>query len=394
MLAYYGYTISPNQIETGEGFLICRNVPIARTGEQEYAGNELGLDTSGVVKVFRPPEEVFDPAALASFEGKPVTNDHPPNLVTPDDVSLYEMGHAQNIRRGEGEWDGYVLADLHIHDRQLIDAIQSGKREISCGYECEYADNGDGTYTQKRIRGNHIAVVDRGRAGKKAAILDAKKEREVNMFKKSFLELFGAASKDKSPEEISRLAMDAVEALEDTKEPLEEKPKEAPVSEDSKEKPYESIDEDVLDGLAEKIMAKIAEKQAAKETDPMQDMIEKLTGGEAEVQPEGDAFGEEAQTVPAEEMDGTGCVDKALAASILKAMQPTVAGIKDAKERTAVADALIRCVTTKDSANGIGQLLHVSQAAAKKRASTKKTVDYDAIQASYDAMNPHKKKEA
>lgn len=394
MLAYYGYTISPNQIETGEGFLICRNVPIARTGEQEYAGNELGLDTSGVVKVLRPPEEVFDPAALASFEGKPVTNDHPPNLVTPDDVSLYEMGHAQNIRRGEGEWDGYVLADLHIHDRQLIDAIQSGKREISCGYECEYADNSDGTYTQKRIRGNHIAVVDRGRAGKKAAILDAKKEREVNMFKKSFLELFGAASKDKSPEEISRLAMDAVEALEGTKEPLEEKPKEAPVSEDSKEKPYESIDEDVLDGLAEKIMAKIAEKQAAKETDPMQDMIEKLTGGEAEVQPEGDAFGEEAQTVPAEEMDGTGCVDKALAASILKAMQPTVAGIKDAKERTAVADALIRCVTTKDSANGIGQLLHVSQAAAKKRASTKKTVDYDAIQASYDAMNPHKKKEA
>ena len=24
MLAYYGYTVSPNQIETGEGFLICR----------------------------------------------------------------------------------------------------------------------------------------------------------------------------------------------------------------------------------------------------------------------------------------------------------------------------------------------------------------------------------
>ena len=36
MLAYYGYTISPNQIETGEGFLIYKNVPIARTGTQEY----------------------------------------------------------------------------------------------------------------------------------------------------------------------------------------------------------------------------------------------------------------------------------------------------------------------------------------------------------------------
>ena len=43
MLAYYGYTISPNQIETGEGFLICKNVPIARTGTQEYLGREMGL---------------------------------------------------------------------------------------------------------------------------------------------------------------------------------------------------------------------------------------------------------------------------------------------------------------------------------------------------------------
>ena len=43
MLAYYGYAISPNQIETGEGFLICRNVPIARIGDQEYLGRETGL---------------------------------------------------------------------------------------------------------------------------------------------------------------------------------------------------------------------------------------------------------------------------------------------------------------------------------------------------------------
>ena len=44
MLAYYGYTISPNQMETVEGFLICRNVPIARTGEMEYLESELKQD--------------------------------------------------------------------------------------------------------------------------------------------------------------------------------------------------------------------------------------------------------------------------------------------------------------------------------------------------------------
>ena len=71
MITYYGYTISPNQLETGEGFLICRNVPIARTGTQDYLGTEVGKDTQDVVTVNRPEEEVFSPAAMASFEGKP-----------------------------------------------------------------------------------------------------------------------------------------------------------------------------------------------------------------------------------------------------------------------------------------------------------------------------------
>ena len=168
MLAYYGYTISPNQIETGEGFLICKNVPIARTGTQDYLGSELGLsggDSGRIIAVIRSPDEVFSEAALASFEGKPVTNDHPPGLIGPDDVKTYEMGHAQNIRRGTGEWKDFMIADLHIHDRDLIDAIQNGKREISCGYECDYVKNADGTYSQKNIRGNHVAVVDRGEPG-------------------------------------------------------------------------------------------------------------------------------------------------------------------------------------------------------------------------------------
>ena len=128
MQAYYGYTLSPNQIETNDGFLICRNVPIARTGVQDYAGSEIGLDSAEIVHVDRPADEVFSDAALASFEGKPVTDEHPPQLLSPETATLYEKGHAQNIRRGTGEWDGYVIADRHIHDRDLIDKIQNGKR--------------------------------------------------------------------------------------------------------------------------------------------------------------------------------------------------------------------------------------------------------------------------
>ena len=225
MLAYYGYTVSPNQIETGEGFLICRNVPIARTGDQEYLGRELGLsgaDAEKIVVVHRYPEEVFSDAALASFEGKPTTDDHPPELLTPDTASMYEKGHAQNIRKGTDEWEGYVIADLHIHDRGLIDAIQRGKREISCGYECEYVSDGSGAFSQKNIRGNHIAVVNRGRAWKRAAILDSntvkkdqakRPERKAMKKKGLFFKIFGQAVKDKSPEEIEQLAMDAADAF-------------------------------------------------------------------------------------------------------------------------------------------------------------------------------------
>lgn len=396
MIQYYGYTISPNQIETGEGFLICRNVPISRTGDQEYMGWEIGIPGAGggqIVTVHRPPEEVFSTAALASFEGKPVTNDHPPVLIGPDDVKTYEMGHAQNVRRGEGEWEEYTLADLHIHDRELIDAVQSGKREISCGYECEYVPNGDGTYTQRNIRGNHVAVVERGRAGKRAAILDSDKkkakepERKENMNKKGlFFKLFGQAVKDKSPEEIEQMAMDAAAALE------AEKPADGQ-AEGQKEEPAKETasDEAVIDAIAEKILAKLEEKGACKKKEETKDALdaalEKLTEGGDPGQ-----AGETEKTsgdTEKETRTGTG-MDRSTAAGILKAMRPAVAAIKDEKERLAVSDALIRLVMAEDTQDDISAVLKASQANGKKAAVSTVTVDTDAIQDAYDAMNPHR----
>ena len=396
MIQYYGYTISPNQIETGEGFLICRNVPISRTGDQEYMGWEIGIPGAGggqIVTVHRPPEEVFSTAALASFEGKPVTNDHPPVLIGPDDVKTYEMGHAQNVRRGDGEWEEYTLADLHIHDRELIDAVQSGKREISCGYECEYVPNGDGTYTQRNIRGNHVAVVERGRAGKRAAILDSDKkkakepERKGNMNKKGlFFKLFGQAVKDKSPEEIEQMAMDAAAALES------EKPADGQ-AEGQKEEPAKETasDEAVIDAIAEKILAKLEEKGACKKKEETKDALDAAL----EKLEEGGDPGQAGETEKAsgdtekETRTGTG-MDRSTAAGILKVMRPAVAVIKDEKERLAVSDALIRLVMAEDTQDDISAVLKASQANGKKAAVNMVTVDTDAIQDAYDAMNPHR----
>ena len=412
MLAYYGYTISPNQLETGEGFLICKNVPIARTGSQDYLGRELGLtdgNADKIIAVIRSPDEVFSEAALASFEGKPVTNDHPPTLIGPDDVKTYEMGHAQNIRRGTGEWKDFMIADLHIHDRDLIDAIQNGKREISCGYECDYVKNTDGTYSQKNIRGNHVAVVDRGRAGKRAAILDSDKnkaekpERKAMNKKGLFFKIFGQAVKDKSPEEIERLAMDAAAAM-DAEEPEAEKtgpenktdPKEEHEEKEEKKTPTkDAAFLDALDKKVDKLLAIFDEAAKEEEKDPMDEAIASLEGTKDEDPEKEEEKKGDAKVVPAEEMDGKSSegMDKAVALGILKAMRPTVAAIQDPAQRKSVSDALIKLVTTNDAKNDISAILNASRANAKKAADKAPAMDVEKCQAAYDARNPHKRKE-
>ena len=97
MIAYYGSKISKHMTQTPEGFLICRDVPVARIGTQDYLARELGLDgePDRPVTVERRPEDVFDPAAIASFEGKDVTYTHPPEMLAPENQSAYSKGHAE-----------------------------------------------------------------------------------------------------------------------------------------------------------------------------------------------------------------------------------------------------------------------------------------------------------
>ena len=181
-MQYYGNRLSENiSRREPEGYLLCLNVPVARTGTQDYLPEELGLAPGsfsfasgpGLVSVYRPEEEVFAPETMASFEGMPVTNDHPADGVDVENIRRLQMGHAHNIRRGTGEESDLLLADLIITDERLIEAILNGKREISCGYTYELAEE-NGRYIQRKIRGNHIAVVDAGRAGHRVSIKDHK----------------------------------------------------------------------------------------------------------------------------------------------------------------------------------------------------------------------------
>lgn len=174
-LSYYGSKISNNITELSDGCILCSNVPIARTGTYKYLREEVGLDGSGIVDVYRTDEEVFNATAIASFEGKAFTDTHPVVDVDVNNWSIYAKGDVRNVRRGKGELSNCLVADIIIRDPIVIDEVKSGvKREISSGYECEYVEE-NGKIYQRNIRGNHVALVQAGRAGSQVKIYDESK---------------------------------------------------------------------------------------------------------------------------------------------------------------------------------------------------------------------------
>jgi len=166
--------IGPRRSKTPEGFLLCQAVPIARVGVMLYGPGEVPVEVGedGIAYISRTADELFRPECLASFEGKPVTNEHPPEDVTPDNWTKLAKGTVFNVRQGAGEDADVILADLLITDAQMIREIEAMKREVSAGYEADYEQTGEGQGVQTAILGNHVALVERGRCGPRCAIGD------------------------------------------------------------------------------------------------------------------------------------------------------------------------------------------------------------------------------
>jgi hypothetical protein len=202
MLQWYTVTdLGPKQSLTPEGFLVARDVPVARTGVQLYQRHELpGLNVPGtgaMVAVDREPAEVFDPDSIASAEGKPITNEHPADLVTPDTWSDLAIGTMQNARRGTGDTANLVLADLLFTTRKGIDAVRKGKRALSVGYLADYRPTGLNAARQINIKVNHVALVDAGRCGAACYIGDSRSfqgRKQMSSVRLRTRDLYGEAA--------------------------------------------------------------------------------------------------------------------------------------------------------------------------------------------------------
>ena len=180
-LFYSKSALSENIHELPDGSLLCLNVPIARIGEQTYTSEELPdlqADSQGLIIAERHADDVFAKRTIASFEGATMTVQHPGEEVTPDNWRELSVGHGENVRQGSGQQQDLLVCDLLIKERRAIELVRQGVREISCGYLAEYEQIEPGRARQRNIIGNHIALVDKGRAGPRVAIKDQLKQGE------------------------------------------------------------------------------------------------------------------------------------------------------------------------------------------------------------------------
>lgn len=169
-----------------DGRLRVESTPISKANICGYFGREipdhakLGLNPEKTYRLLRDPVELKKGAA--SFNGIPVLDDHPapPSRVTADNPQKdIVVGATMNDTCFEAP---YLKNGLVVWDGALIEKITSGEqRELSCGYDYT-PDMTPGTYQgapydgrMTNIRGNHLALVEKGRAGPDVLVADTAK---------------------------------------------------------------------------------------------------------------------------------------------------------------------------------------------------------------------------
>lgn len=162
----------------------------ARTGVYDYLASELGLTDrkpNDIVKVMRPPEEVFDAESLSSYSHVDVTDNHPSELVTAETFKKVVTGTVISPGTQDGD---FVAFEAIIKDADTIKLVESGKVQVSPGYTAIYDKAPEGVgydFVQREIRINHLAIVPFGRGGSHVKIFDSNNSG-VKLMKKVVLD--------------------------------------------------------------------------------------------------------------------------------------------------------------------------------------------------------------
>lgn len=216
--------LSEHRYKTPEGYLVCVDSILSRTGKQTYSRDELFKDgCNDEVEVERSAEEVFSEKTLASFENKPLTIEHPEEDVTPANHNKYSVGFIRDIKRGKDGSEDVMLGTIVVTDAEAIELIETGKlKELSCGYDCDIED--EDNPQQRNIRGNHVALCEKGRAGI-ARIVDSIKDEQSSKLGdkvrfRNRVYVIIKVQKGKS-DDVARLTLRPLERFDENDKPFE-----------------------------------------------------------------------------------------------------------------------------------------------------------------------------
>lgn len=160
------------------GFFEVKRNPISKVGVFPYSGRSIGgEEPDRIYHVYRPAEELGSAECIESFKLLPFVDEH--HMVGDGGMPAEQKGVHGTTGEDVFFEDGTLYSNLKVFSNALANLIEGGKRELSCGYRCEY-EFAPGEYNgvkydaiQRNIRGNHLALVEEGRMGKEVAVLDS-----------------------------------------------------------------------------------------------------------------------------------------------------------------------------------------------------------------------------
>lgn len=151
--------------------------PISKVGVFPYMGSEIGApEPDRIYKVYRSADELSSAETIASFNLLPLIDDH--EFLGTDGTPAEKKG-VQGTTGETTSFDApYLKNNLRVYSQFLQDLITSGKTELSPSYRCDYDftagvfDGESYDAIQRNIRGNHLALVQKGRTGPDVAVQD------------------------------------------------------------------------------------------------------------------------------------------------------------------------------------------------------------------------------
>lgn len=194
---------------TDQGYLKTK-ATLTRVGVFDYRNSD-----GTIRRELRLPEEVFKPVSMDSFANLAVTDDHPPVLLNSENTSQYSKGHTYPEVKRDGD---HLTTFVVVVDEDTIKKVQNGKQELSNGYVCDL-ELSKGIWNgkkydaiQRNIRGNHVAIVDKGRAGHSARLtLDNAEITDFAELVESDLNREDSHNNTKGNVKMAKLKIDGVE---------------------------------------------------------------------------------------------------------------------------------------------------------------------------------------